>query len=631
MFTPRSLTLDDLAGLSARNRRILAFGIRGGDGDDGLDLDALLERVAGIADLSDDDLAALDADLIAAAELYVEAARQARDDDALANAIRAEEAHNTVCGEAATRFEHAEEIARQADEIASRLRPEASADGEGDGEPGEGEGDGDGETGEGEGEAGEGEAGGDGEGAPGEGDGEAAGGEGETPERIAAAAGRTPVATRVAARRPAAMRPRVQPAEQKFKLIASANAPGVVAGSPLDTPQKILDTFDNALRATGGSYHGAPQRIPLFSIGSMDPADIYGAERTLGRDAEANEAKIGAVTSAKALKASGGICAPAPQRYDLPVIGTDDRPVKGALASFGVPRGGIRLLPPPVLTDVADAVSVWTELNDRDPGGDGDVTKGFATLDCPAEVETLVDAIVKQLRIGNYRNLFFPEQVEAWVKLAAVAQARLAEQKLLTKIGDLSTHVAVSQVLGTTRTVLAAMDRAGATLRNYHRISPETPLRLLAPAWLLDNMITDLSREIPGATAERLATSDAQIQGWLAARQINVSWYLDSEDGANMQYGLQGAGELLGWKSNAVCYLYLEGSWLFLDGGRLDFGIVRDSVLNGTNDFMIFSEDFENAAFHGTPGTSYRLDIDICPSGETASTADTSGLCVAGS
>jgi len=32
------------------------------------------------------------------------------------------------------------------------------------------------------------------------------------------------------------------------------------------------------------------------------------------------------------------------------------------------------------------------------------------------------------------------------------------------------------------------------------------------------------------------------------------------------------------------------------DGGTLDLGIIRDSVLNATNDFMIFGETFEGVA-----------------------------------
>ena len=38
-----------------------------------------------------------------------------------------------------------------------------------------------------------------------------------------------------------------------------------------------------------------------------------------------------------------------------------------------------------------------------------------------------------------------------------------------------------------------------------------------------------------------------------------------------------------------------EGTFL-LDGGTLELGIIRDSVLNSTNDFLLFGETFENTA-----------------------------------
>lgn len=34
------------------------------------------------------------------------------------------------------------------------------------------------------------------------------------------------------------------------------------------------------------------------------------------------------------------------------------------------------------------------------------------------------------------------------------------------------------------------------------------------------------------------------------------------------------------------------GTWIYLDGGVLDLGLVRDSQLNSGNDFQIFGETF---------------------------------------
>ena len=46
-------------------------------------------------------------------------------------------------------------------------------------------------------------------------------------------------------------------------------------------------------------------------------------------------------------------------------------------------------------------------------------------------------------------------------------------------------------------------------------------------------------------------------------------------------------------------FMFPAGSFLHLDGGTLDLGLVRDSTLNTTNQFRMFSETFENVAFVG--------------------------------
>lgn len=624
----------DLSDLSLRSRRLIWLGAHGAaDENPFAEADALLERVKGLenadvaAAVTDDDLSTLRTDLKSTAKALLEDA----DDDKLAKARELATAAKTVGGVITTRAEAAEALDAEAQALLAELDADDGDGGEGEGDEGAGDEGGDG-AGEGEGDPAGGEGEGEGEGGATTGDGDA-GGENETGEGegevVPLAATGSPA--RANARRPRSMRAqaRPEPEPESMVLRASANVPGVQAGEVLDSNDKVLRVFENALRATGARYRGPRVEIPLFSLGAFDAEEIYGKDRTLGRDARTNEEKIDKITSGSALKASGGICVAPPLQYDLPILGTDGRPLRDSLARFGAQRGGVRLLPPPVLSDVVGAVGAWTNDNDIDPGSDGPSTKPCVVLNCPDESETLVYAVTQCLTIGNFRNQFFPEQVKAWTQLVGVQAARFSETRMLTKIGDESTQVAVTQVLGTTRTVLAALDRRAASVRSHHRLDPQFPLRMEAPFWLLNNMITDLAREIPGATDERLAMSEAQIEAFFTVRHINVTWLLDGE--AGQVFANQVDGDLIGWPSEVVVYLFVEGTWLHLDAGQIDFGIVRDSVLNATNDFQMFSEVFEEVAFHGVPGTSARMAIDICPSGETASTADTSGLCLGGS
>lgn len=86
---------------------------------------------------------------------------------------------------------------------------------------------------------------------------------------------------------------------------------------------------------------------------------------------------------------------------------------------------------------------------------------------------------------------------------------------------------------------------------------------------------------------------------WFAVRGVTPSFYVDTRTGAGMAYGTQSTGAITDYPSTVEWYLWAEGSFVFVDGGTLDLGLVRDSTLNSTNDYSLFVETFENLAFLG--------------------------------
>lgn len=94
---------------------------------------------------------------------------------------------------------------------------------------------------------------------------------------------------------------------------------------------------------------------------------------------------------------------------------------------------------------------------------------------------------------------------------------------------------------------------------------------------------------------------------------------------ASQTYPEAAAGEALpGFPNQIDSLLFVSGSWLFLDGGNLDLGLVRDSSLNDRNRYRQFMETFEGAAFRGIE--SLRLIMSVNPTGQTGGTKDTSGV-----
>jgi hypothetical protein len=109
-----------------------------------------------------------------------------------------------------------------------------------------------------------------------------------------------------------------------------------------------------------------------------------------------------------------------------------------------------------------------------------------------------------------------------------------------------------------------------------------------------------------------LSVSKAEIDGYLGALNVTVVPYMDSDTSSNtLITGQAGSAALNPFPNSLVWYLYAEGTFVFLDGGTLDLGIVRDSTLVGTNDYLMFLETFENVAKVGVESLKITSTINI--------------------
>jgi hypothetical protein len=103
----------------------------------------------------------------------------------------------------------------------------------------------------------------------------------------------------------------------------------------------------------------------------------------------------------------------------------------------------------------------------------------------------------------------------------------------------------------------------------------------------------------------------AQIDAMFAARYCRVIWHLDGQQEqrrktmkpsieAPRPKAKSSTNSCPNWpwgaKKALVWYLFPEGAVQFLDGGRLDLGVVRDSTLDSTNDYELFTETFASIA-----------------------------------
>jgi hypothetical protein len=467
-----------------------------------------------------------------------------------------------------------------------------------------------------DGEGGEGEEGAEGtEGAEGEGD-AGDGEEGEGGEAVTASGG-TGGDGKIEV--PADRRP--QPIRTKQAITASADVRGYSMGDEFPDAVAVGQAMCQKIEALKHVRGGDGEQVVVASIRLKDVPE----ERHLKQDRpEDNFRKVMDVIKPAAITAAGGFCAPLDVQRDFFGGGVTDRPVRDMLPSFTADRGGIRFVTSPTLAQLEGAVGIWTVQNDEDAALPDDPaavppfvspTKPVLRVNCPAEVVVNTQAITMGLVFGNMQARAYPELVARNSDLAMVAHARIAEQQLLAQLGALSLHVTTpAQHVGAARTVLVQCDKAAAAYRNRHRTG-SLPLRAIFPTWFKDLLRADIALQMPGGAIDTFSLADTMINSWFASRNINVTWALDGEAGQDYTAQADNA-PIQEFPANVIWYLFVEGTFLFLDGGTLDLGIVRDSTLNAKNDYQTFVETFEAVAKVGHE--SLRVTSAIAPTGAAA-------------
>lgn len=408
---------------------------------------------------------------------------------------------------------------------------------------------------------------------------------------------------------PADRRPVTQVSAAPVAITAGADIPGYTAGSSLNDMSAVAEAMAKRLHALRRVNGGDGEQHIVASITTSFPEG-----RTLGSDPEENWTKVQNLVGPEALVASGGHQAPFEVRYDIFGFGTTNRPVRDALPRFQADRGGIRFIQPPVLSSYDNAVGVWTAANDS-AETPSPATKASLTVSAASETTANTDAVTLQMQFGNLATRAYPELIARHNELGLIQHAREAEQYLLSKIAAGSTAVTTSSLIGFGRDYLVQIGRAATAYRSRHRLEPDASLRVIAPSWVKDAMVADLTLSMPG---DSTLNAYSEIDGYLASRGVVVSYSLDQN-----VYGAQGATALLEFADSFTWYMFSEGTFLFLDGGTLDLGIIRDSSLTGTNDYKMFVETFEGVAKVGIESLAVTSSISI--NGVAAALRDTTG------
>lgn len=414
-------------------------------------------------------------------------------------------------------------------------------------------------------------------------------------------------------------------------ITAGADIPGHPAGDKLESIDEVAEAMASRINSFSRLTGGDGEQVIVASLNVVNEDE----DRILRRgEGENNAAKIRAALDPEAMAltaAANGWCAPRTPIYDFFGLGDTGRPVRDSLPSFTADRGGVVYSTPPKLADSgfgngvwAWTGSAWAAAGHPGSGTPVDATKVIWDATCPAEVTRDLEAITTQVRFTNMMARAYPELVKRNMELSLIAHDRFAESRLLFNMWGLA-ETAVTQSasikLGATRDTLFEFRNLAASLRFRHRIAPGNTLKAWAPLWLRDAIASDLSAQAPGD--DTLNTSYGEIDAFFSAINVDITWYWDDIPFNGTYQGFAAANSA--YPVNAAIIMAPAGTFLHLDGGTLDLGVVRDSGLVGTNQYIEFSESFENVAKVGVEALKLTVPVKVMGS-YAAATSTAAGI-----
>lgn len=467
-----------------------------------------------------------------------------------------------------------------------------------------------------EGDAGDGSGDGGGEAAGGDG-GEAAGG-----ETSAAAAPRAPMRREVTS--PARNRP--HPVTRRAEIVASGEVRGVAPGHRFNHIDELTEAMYDRWSTMRTSADGQ-----MHYMGTIDYGEMYPEERRL-RSADPNEVsdqvmrevnrrnEVFAAARLKAgggtmdsLVASGGIPGPAEPRYAQITYGQARRPLRDALPAFLANRGQIIFNESPTLADIVldqSGGAVGTVTNAQDIAG---ATKTIQEISAPSSTTVTVEAEVLRFSQGNFADRFYPERTRAFLALGQVAFARHNEMLRLADIKSGSvkwtdTPAKFGAYRDLKRAFLATTEEIEDVVRDF-----EQPLRVLMPEYVPSLLAADLVAQGFGDSGwqANVEAMRADMRTWNP--NVNITFLYDSIRGRLSTTPSGQSPRSPGFDADVEWCIFPEGTWLYLDGGQLDLGIIRDSATSQLNKFQTFFEQWEAVA--RIAPLSFWLTSSLCASG----------------
>lgn len=396
-------------------------------------------------------------------------------------------------------------------------------------------------------------------------------------------------------------------------LVASADIPDYALGSQLTDMNALVAAMQSRARSLPIMARG--DDTTRYPVASLQREFAYTLDLSSTPD-QINEV-LKNVADPESLIAAGGWCSPSEISYDfyniVCVDGTLDLP------TTGINRGGMRFPVSPSFGDLVGNAAMWSWTETQDiaavTGTAQSGTKTCARVPCPSfnEVRLACDGLC--LTVGNLTEDAYPELIANHTRLLFAAHAHKMNAKRITQLLAYSTP-ATGQTFGTAGTgvvspVLGALELQAIDYREKFAMCQDAVLEVILPRWLRGVMRSDLRKRTRENT-NMLSVTDALLMSLFDAMNLRVQWVGDWQTRTAGYFG--NATLLTSWPSTVQYMMYAPGTFVLGQGLRLDLGVIRDSVMNATNDHT--AEWMEECWLIAKIGHESRLGIiNICPDG----------------
>jgi hypothetical protein len=364
-------------------------------------------------------------------------------------------------------------------------------------------------------------------------------------------------------------------------LVASADIPGFTHGGQIPNMAALTKAMIARSRTMSVTNNGVGNRVPVAQL-QRDFAYRMDEKMNLDQMSEIMEH----ATNPATLIAAGGWCAPHEISYDFYNIVCSDGTLD--LPTIGINRGGIQWPTSPSYGDIAALAGVaWTWTNTQDvaavTGTAQSGTKPCVRVPCPAYNDATLACDGMCVTVGNLTQDAFPELIQNHLRLVEAIHYHYMNTRLIAALISTANSVPVTTTGSDVSSSWGLLNSAAFQRRDLiekYAMCDDAVMEAVYPRFAKDKIRADMSMRT--GVSDWQCVTDSMIADWFDCRNIRTQWVTDWQVRASGQPGA--ATPPTNWGTNTQFLMYPAGTFVRGQGMTLDLGVVRDSVLNATND-----------------------------------------------